>query len=293
MLNRSKNRASFLFVTPYLIFLAAFGIFPVVYAVFLSFMNTRGKVDFFVGFENYVRMANDYRLGQSLLNVGRFLSVWLPAMTLIVVTLALLLHARPGRVSGVLRMIYYLPGAVTGTSAVLMWLFMFEPRISPFKPILEALNIQTAYNILRVPNLPFVFSIMLIFAGAGGWIVVLYGALNSIPNEIIEAALVDGCDSWSLVRFIKLPLITKNIVFMLILSFAGGFQLFVEPALVHKATLGAVASGDWTLNQIAYGYAFTRLDFGTASAISTMLLLLSLVIALFMIFRTNFYQIDV
>lgn len=293
MSKQRKSLAPFLLCSPYLVFLGVFGIFPVFYAFYLSFMNTRGKVDTFAGLENYSRMVSDYRLGQSLINIGTFLGIWLPLMTLVVVTLALLLHARPGRVSGILRMVYYLPGAVSGTAGVLMWLFMFNPNISPFGSILRALGFQTSYSILRLPTLPIVFSVMLLFTGAGGWIVVLSGALTSIPTEIIEAARVDGCNSFHLVRYIKLPLILKNIVFMLILSFAGGFQLFVEPTLISRATLATVASSDWSINQIAYNYAFNRLDFGTASAISSVLLMISLLIALGMIFRTSFYRIDV
>ena len=292
---RSRRRtewAPYAFVLPYLLLLLAFGVFPILYALGLSFFETGGQANHFAGLANYRKVLGDYRLGQSVLNVMSYIGLWLPAMALGVTGLALLLHARPGRLSSALRLVYYLPGAVSGTAAVLLWLFMLEPQISPFGPLLRVLGFTQGYDVLAARNLPVVFAVMAFFASAGGWIVVLYGALTSIPGEVLEAARIDGCTDMQLATRIKLPMVSKNAVFMLVLSFAAGFQLFVEPALVNKTTLGAVASGDWAINQIAYSYAFTRLDFGGSSALSTLLLLVGLIVALWLVFRTDFYRVD-
>ena len=72
------------------------------------------------------------------------------------------------------------------------------------------------------------------WTGAGGWIVVMYGALNNIPPDIIEAARIDGAGAWQIARRIQIPMLRKWIVYMVILAFAGGTQLFVEPQLLSR-----------------------------------------------------------
>jgi ABC-type sugar transport systems, permease components len=76
------------------------------------------------------------------------------------------------------------------------------------------------------------------WTGAGGWIVVMYGALNTIPDELEEAARIDGAGPVTIALRLKLPLIRKWIAYMIILSFATGTQLFIEPQLVNEASLG-------------------------------------------------------
>ncbi len=74
------------------------------------------------------------------------------------------------------------------------------------------------------------------WTGAGGWIVVMYGALNNIPKEVIEAARVDGAGAMRIAWSIQIPLMRKWIAYMVIMSFAGGTQLFVEPRVLAQAS---------------------------------------------------------
>jgi len=283
----------YIFVAPYLVFLLAFGVLPAAYALIISFFKTTSASgDVFVGLGNYIRVLNDYRMWPSVVNVATFLVLWLPAMLIGVTLLALLLHARPGRFSSAMRLIYYLPGAVSGAAAVLLWLFMLDPNVSPFAVFLKARGFTTLSDALSGPNLAVAIAIMAFTAGAGSWIVVLYGALTSIPSEVLEAATVDGCTPVQLALNIKLPMVSRNLVFMIILSFAGGFQLLIEPQLVNQITQGSVNSKTWSINQIAYSYAFDLSNFGAAAAISTCLLLVSLMVALWIIYKTDFYRVD-
>lgn len=290
---RRRNLAAYLFVLPYGIFLVGIGFLPTAYALTLSFFDTTGKTNIFNGLENWKLVLSDYRLVQSVIHVLSFVGIWLPMMAFCVILMAVLLHARPGWFSTTMRMVYYLPGAIVGTTAVLLWLFMFDPSISPFGILLHAVGLTDTYSVLSAPRLPLAFALMSFFSSAGGWVVVLYGALNSIPKEILEAAEIDGCTALQMVLKIKLPMIAKNVVFMLILSFSGGFQLFIEPNLISTSTSGAIATSDWAVNQISYIYAFTLLNFGAAAALSSCLLALSLAVALWLIYRTDFYRIDV
>jgi multiple sugar transport system permease protein len=130
---------------------------------------------------------------------------------------------------------------------------------------------------------------MAFFAIAGNWILIQFGSLQSISGEVIEAARMDGCSAFQIAMRIKLPLIKKYVVYMGVLIFAGGLQLFVEPELLNKGIYQGIAEA-WSLDQLSFELAFTSGDFGGASALSLMLLVPSLIGALIVIFKTDMFE---
>ena len=118
---------------------------------------------------------------------------------------------------------------------------MLDPSVSPYKFFLEnVLGTHLFVESIAPGHLPFIFATIAFWTGAGGWIVVMYGALNTIPQELEEAATIDGAGPFTIAFRLKLPLIRKWVAYMAILSFATGTQLFVEPQLVNEASLGLV-----------------------------------------------------
>lgn len=287
-----KLSPGWLFVLPYLLFLIAFGVGPALYIVVISFFDTRNPDLRFNGLENYRAVIGDFRFLESLQNPVLFTLLWLPLMVVCVLGLALLLHARRGRFSESMRLIYYLPGAVAGPANVLLWIFMFDPSVSPFGWFMKLVGLAGRGEVLAVSHLPAIFTIMVLFTTLGAWVVTVYTSLLAIPQEIYEAATVDGCDALQMARFIKIPLVSKQLLYMVVLNLALGFQLIVEPSLLYGATLGAASSPAWSINQLASFYATGLQNFGAAAAISVGLLLLSLIGVLFLIFGTDFYRID-
>ena len=287
-----KIASGWLFVLPYLFFLLAFGIGPALYIIVISFFDTRSPTLVFNGLANYQAVVNDFRFLDSLKNPLLFTLFWLPLMIFSVLGLALLLHARRGRFSETMRLVYYLPGAVAGPANVLLWIFMFDPAVSPFGWFLKLFGFDGRSEVLAQANLPMIFTIMVLFTTIGAWVVTVYTSLMSIPQEIYEAATVDGCDAFQMARYIKIPLVSKQILYMVVLNLALGFQLIVEPSLLYGATLGAVSSPAWSVNQLASFYAGSLLNYGAAAAISVGLLALSLIGVLFLVFATDFYRID-
>jgi multiple sugar transport system permease protein len=291
---RAKKRtpsAGLLFVAPYLVFLAVFGLIPVGYGLYTAFKVTDPYGGDRIGTDNWSRVADDYRLMPAVQHVAEYLAIWLPLLILVVLALSLLLHARKGKFGGVMRFVYYLPGAVTGSAAVLMWIFMINPEYSPVGPMLKALGFHSATDLLGSQWLPVLLTAMAVEAGAGGWIVILYGALQSIPDEVIEAARIDGAGGWQQALHIKLPMVRKYLAFIAITSFAGGTQLFVEPQMLSIASNNVIGK-TWSPNQLAYTYASGELSFGRASVLSVLLLAVGLLAALVVIYRTKFYETD-
>ncbi|TMR90434.1 sugar ABC transporter permease [Nonomuraea basaltis] len=269
---REKTLAAWLLVGPYVVFLAAFGLAPALYGLWESLGHWGGVI-------------TDYRLGDAVRNVALYLVLWLPILVLLVLSLALTLHVKPSRFGAVMRFVYYLPGAVTGSAAALLWLFMISPAVSPFGPLLNVFGAEP----LRGDTLVWVLVVMGVAIHAGGWVVVLYGALTALPRDVLEAASVDGATSWRSTWHIKLPLVRKYVAFVVITSFASGSQVFVEPTVLGTGAPGQI-SPTWSVNQLAYFFATQEGDFGRAAALSMIMLLVGLAAALVVIYRTRFYR---
>ncbi|KUL32131.1 carbohydrate ABC transporter permease [Streptomyces regalis] len=282
------GRAGYVFVSGYVLLLLAFGVLPTGYAVWLALSNSRNQL---VGIGNFTRTFTDYRFGPAFLHIGLYLLVWLASLMILVVLLALMLHGRMRRASTSLRFLFYLPGALAGVASVLLWLILLDPAASPVGWLLKSFGWNTLAQVNAPGHLPVLFTVIAFWTGAGGWIVVMYGALNSIPDEILEAARIDGASTLQIALRIQIPMITKWIAYMLILAFAAGTQLFVEPQLVSLASWGMIPDS-WSPNQLSYQYAFQAGDFNGAAALSVDLLILGLACAALVVFRTGLFDRD-
>ncbi|HYY10174.1 MAG TPA: sugar ABC transporter permease [Kineosporiaceae bacterium] len=274
---------------PYTVLLTVFGLAPVVYAVWTAFQVTPvvGPT-YFSWVDNFTAVVADYRLHQASRNVLLYLALWLPSLLVFVFTVALVMDARRTRFASLTRFVAYVPGAVVGSAAALLWLFMFTPAVSPFRLLVEPFADREG-SVISDGSLPVILSVMGIAAGAGGWIVLLYGALTAVPQDVLEAARIDGARAWQLVRHVKLPMIRGYAAFILIVSLANGFQVFVEPQVLGVAVQGRV-SQYWSVNQIVYSYATGESNYGRASALSLLLLLVVVTAAVLVVTRTRFYS---
>jgi len=285
---RGRHAQGALFVLPYLPFLLLFGILPMLYALYLAVTSDTGAL---VGIDNFTRTIRDYRFLPAFEHILIYTSVWLVSLVVLVVGLALLLHGRAGRVTSGFRFLFYIPGALAGASAVLVWLFMLDPSVSPGSPLLRLSGAHLFVESIAPGRLPFVFAMIAFWTGAGGWIVVMYGALNTIPADLEEAARIDGAGPITIALRLKLPLIRKWVAYMVILSFATGTQLFIEPQLVNEASLGLVPD-TWSSNQLAYQLAFRYGDFNGAAAVSVDLIVIGLIAALIIVRRTGLFRTE-
>jgi multiple sugar transport system permease protein len=282
-------RPGHLFVLPYVVLLALFGVIPVIYSIYLALTRTSGG---FAGFGNFTRTARDYRFVPAIEHVATYLVMWLAALTVLVVLLALLVHrVSSGRTRVFIRFAYYIPGALAGAASVLLWLFVLDPAVSPVSIILRWMGSTNFTQVITPGHLPVIFAIIAFWTGAGGWVLVLYGALNTIPADILEAARVDGAGPVRTALRIQLPMISKWVFYMLILSFAAGTQLFVEPELISQSSFGIVPNY-YSVNQLAYQFAFTQNDLNGSAAISIDLLVVALLCAALFVARGRLFETD-
>jgi len=273
---------------PYLILLFAWAIYPLAIAIITSVQSSRAVPGGGIG--NYLFVINEFRFFPALLNVTIFLAIYLPAMLIMVAGMSLLLDTIKSRYNVSLRLMYLVPATITGSVAVLVWYFMLEPTYSPFSGLLAEIGWTQGTDVFNRDNLAWIFALIAFSTGAGNWIVIQYGSLQSIPDDILEAAKIDGASSFQTAIRIKLPLIKKYLVYMLILAFAAAVQIFVEPYLMSSVPSALGVANDWSLNQLAYNLAFRGSNLGAATALSFMLLLLCVVLALWVIYRTDFFD---
>ena len=286
---RRRILVAYALLTPYLLLMIMFAVFPVLYAFGLSFFDTFDMV--FWGLTNYKEALSDYRLVPAIWNVLQYVLVWVSMMVIGVTLLALLLDTLSLRTAAIVRSVYFIPGAIASSAAVVLWLFLLDPIVSPFGWLYELVGWENRQSTINGMGEVWIFALMGFLGNSGGWIVVLGGALSGLSREVIEAARIDGANTWQMATRIKIPMISKTITLMAIMTLAVGLQVFVEPQLLSLAG-GQFDKPDWSVTQLAFYYAFRFGDFGVAAAISTLSLILPLIIAFTMIFATRFYKID-
>jgi multiple sugar transport system permease protein len=267
----------------------AFGVGPVVYALYLTF--TKGGD--FVGFENFASVFGDFRFWPAVQHVATYVVVWVASLMVFVILLALIVHSvRVRWMSSTTRFLFYIPGALAGAASVMLWLFMLDPSVSPVSGVLERFGSTSFTQTVASANLPVIFTVIAFWTGAGGWIIVMYGGLNSISTEVMEAARIDGAGTVKTALYIQIPLLRKWIAYMAVIAIAVGTQLFVEPKILSLASRGVVPK-DYSLNQLAYIFAFgPQADFNGSAAISIMLLVVATGLSAFFVLRGGLFERD-
>jgi len=283
---RRERLIGYAYVLPFTVFLLCFGVAPSVYALILSFHKEGGSIFSFT-LAAYRFAFADPVFGSAVKHVLEFAGVVTPVALVLVTALALLLHSRSGSTAKVVGLLYFLPGAVSGSVVVLIWLFMLDPSSSPFQSLLHLMGWNSIVDVLANGNLIWVFSVMFLWAVMGGWIVITNGALKNIPREIDGAAQIDGCGPFALAFFIHLPMIRKTLILMSILVLAAASQIYTEPTVLATFTDDTVP---WGLNQLSYRYAFQFGLFEAAAAVAMMLVVVTVVVAAVVVWRLDFVK---
>lgn len=278
-----------MFTSGYTILLLAFGVGPTLYALYLAFT----KAGAFVGFGNFEKVFGDFRFMPAVQHVAAFVAIWLVSLIVFVLLLALVVHAvRVRWLSATSRFLFYIPGALAGSASVMLWLFMLDPSVSPVSVVLQQFGFTSFIQTVALGNLPVIFTVIAFWTGAGGWIIIMYGALNTISPDVMEAARIDGAGPVKTAWYIQIPLLRKWIAYMAVISLAAGIQLFVEPKILSLASRGVVPK-DYSLNQLAYVFAFgPQADFNGSAAISILLLVVAMGLAAYFVFRGGLFERD-
>jgi multiple sugar transport system permease protein len=268
--SRGHTRAAYLFVLPFLVVFVTMLVVPLFYSGYLSFFQDRlvGGVSF-VGFENYVRAFLDPAFLGGLGRVALFLVIQVPIMLSFALFFALALDS--GRVRGgkAVRLLIFVPYAVPGVVATLMWGYLYGNDFGPIAQSIRAVGLD-APNLLSEQNILGSMMNIVTWEFVGYNMIIMYSALRAIPAELYEAAEIDGASQARIAWSIKIPAIRPAILLTVIFSIIGTFQLFNEPSLLNLIAPNVI-NNSFTPNYYAYNLAFVNQDVNYAAAIAFLL----------------------
>jgi multiple sugar transport system permease protein len=239
--NQRRTLTFYLFVSPWLIGFVLLGIFPLLVGLLTSLTNYDGlnlATLKFVGLDNYARAFEDRDVSFSIVRTILWGLANLPLWLVLSFLLALILNQDvKGR--GLFRTIFYLPSLIPITAAVTAWRIILEKNFGLLNASISLFTPETvAIGWLSDYSLPGMTSIA-IWGGLGYGMVIFLAGLQGIPDELKEAAQIDGANSWQVFRHVILPLMTPVIFFQLVLGLIGSFQQLNLPLLVTKVGIAA------------------------------------------------------
>ena len=273
-----RDWTGWVFVAPFMVVFALIFIAPVLYSVYLSFFRDQlvgGNA--FVGVDNYVRALGDDKFWESLGRVVLFLVVQVPVMIALALVAALAIDSGRLRAPGLFRIVLFLPYAVPAVVAVMMWGFIYGERFGLAGDVNQLLGstvltpLVPEWILLSIGNIvtwEFVGYNMLIF----------YAALRTIPEDLYEAAKLDGAGQFRIITGIKLPALRPALVIGTIFSVIGSFQLFNEPNIL-RALVPNVISTHFTPNMYAFNLSFAGQQYNYAATIAIIMGVVTAVIA--------------
>jgi multiple sugar transport system permease protein len=267
---RRQYGAAYALVLPFFIIFVAMVIVPLVYSGYLSLYRTRligGRS--FAGAENYIRALTDPLFVSGVLRMAIFLVIQVPFMIALALFFALALDSGMMKLARFSRLAIFVPYAVPGVVATLMWGYLYGPDFGPFAQISKALGFGPPPFLTQTGML---FSIMNIvnWAFIGYNMIIIYAALRSLPSELYEAARVDGASEPRIAWSIKIPAVRPALLLTVIFSVIGTFQLFTEPKLMGSLAPNVIGTA-WSPNLYAYNVAFVNQDANYAAALAFLL----------------------
>ncbi|MCT2582301.1 carbohydrate ABC transporter permease [Actinophytocola gossypii] len=258
--------AGALFVLPFFLVVVAFLVVPLGYAFWLSLSSKSLALgEQFTGFGNYTRAFTDPVLLDGFLRVLVFGAVQVPLMLGIALVGALTLDAVTTRFAIAFRLIAFMPYAVPAVLGALMWGFLYSRTFGPFADLPTAFGGAPA-DFFSADLLLVSLGNIVTWAWTGYNMIVLYSALQGVPREMYEAALIDGASQVQIAVRVKVPAIRQAIALAAIFSVIGTMQFFVEPYVMSR--FAPQISAGYTPNLYAYNQAFAYSDFHYSAAIS-------------------------
>lgn len=266
---------------PFLVLFALFFLFPFVYAFGLSLFVEKGSELAFVGLQNYAVAWSDNAFWSAFLRVVWFGVVFVALMLVVALGLALLLDSPFARSRTLYRLLYFLPYAVPGVIAALMWGFLYSPELNQLIAPLAVFNGGQPVDILNQQTLLYAIVNMVLWGGAGYTMTIYVASLTSIPIELYEAARIDGANEWQIAWRIKIPMIRSTVIMTLVLTIIGALQLFSEPFVLSSMI---AVPWNYTPNMEIFNMAFSYGNFTYSATLSIVLAAVTFVLSmLFMI----------
>ncbi|WP_042392089.1 carbohydrate ABC transporter permease [Streptacidiphilus carbonis] len=282
---RTFRPAPFGFLAPAIVLFALTFALPIGYAGYLSFrkihisglgLGAGARSEGWAGLSNYTSALSDSELLNGTLRVLVYGGMLVPIMLGLALLFALLLDADKVRLRAFSRIAIFLPYAIPGVVASLLWGFLYLPATSPGYFLLGKLG-MSGPQLLSGNGMYVALANIAVWGGTGFNMVVIYTSLRSIPAEIYEAARIDGASELQIALRIKIPMVLPSLVLTFFFSLIATLQVFSEPTTLRPLTNGI--SSTWSPLMKVYHDAFTQGDIYSASATSVVIAAVTLAIS--------------
>lgn len=277
-----RSIAAWLFTLPALVVQTVFGWLPVVFAFVIAFQRYYFVKDpEFVGTKNFQEVLSDPLVGTAFLNTFAYAGLAIGLTFFIPILVSILLMEMPPRTIRVMMVLWFLP--IAATAGIAIWKYLYHPRLGLLNGLLGLVGIGPQ-KWLDDPNLAMLSLILpgIVLFGPG---LIYIAALQNVPEELYEAAELEGAGLFTKIRFVTLPRLRPIIAMMLIFSVIGALQVFEGPFLL---TGGGPGYATTTVVMYLYNLAFGAYNVGKSTALA--ILLFFVILALITIQRRFFRE---
>jgi multiple sugar transport system permease protein len=273
-----RRQIGWLFVGPFVVVFLLVLIAPLAYAIWLSFFQDRliGGLSF-VGLDNFAKALTDEQLWSSIGRVLLIMVVQVPVMLGLALFCALAIDSARLAWAPMFRLMVFLPYAVPGVVAALMWGYIYGPRFGLVGDVSSFLGIP-------LPDPLGADLVLLSIGNISTWLftgynmLVYVSALKTVPADLYEAAQLDGAGPLRVIRSIKLPALRPAITITVMFSVIGSFQLFNEPNILRALSPNVITSG-FTPNMYAYTLSFAGGQYNSAATVAIVVGVLTMIAA--------------
>lgn len=263
-----KDIIGYIFVTPAILFFIVFTILPLLLSVFLGFYKSNIFFDNmeWMGLENFKRVFSDDVFLKSLLNICLYVLMAVPLNIVISLCLAMLLNGEKKGVK-VFRVLFYMPSVTSAVAASLVWGFLMQPNYGLFNQILTGFGLRPFTWLSNSSTALFSVTIITVWMGLGGNMIILLAALQNLPTDIFEAAQLDGAGKAKIFFKITLAYLAPTLFFITTMTLIGAFQLYDQ---VKVLTGGGPANSTMTpvfnIWQNAFGNTANQAGYAAAQS---------------------------
>jgi lactose/L-arabinose transport system permease protein len=274
---RLRNRSAYAFLAPYFLVFATFWIWPIINSFLISFQNTRVNPWVFSSI-NWARLFGDPAFYNALANTLIILVIQVPVMISLATVMAVLLNSPLLKARSLFRFAFFAPVVVGEVAYAAVFRLMFNVDFGIINKLLGGVGIAPVSWFSEAHAAMLLIIIAVTWRWAGYNAIIILSGLQSIPEDVYEAATLDRVSRIKQFFHITLPLLKPIILFCVVLSVIGTMQLFTEPFLITNR--GGPGGGTETLGLLLYRQGFQSLNFGYASAIAYTMAALAVAISL-------------
>jgi multiple sugar transport system permease protein len=283
-LARSEHVVGWAFVTPVTVLIGIFGLLPIGWSLLLSFQKSDLLTPEtpWVGISNYQKLMHDSAFGSSVQHTVVYTAIFVPATMIVGILIAVALNRKVRGISAY-RTAAYVTMAVSTINEAIIFMWLFEPSFGIVNAVLDALGLPQGQWLSSPEQALYVIVAMTVWGWTGFAVVIYLAALQGVPQELHEAASIDGAKPFAIFRTITFPLLSPASLFLAVWLSISALQLFDE---VYLTTRGGPLHSTTVIVYYLFDQAFQQFDAGYAAALAYVLFLVILVVT-FIQFRVG------